>query len=892
MDQIPANSKATKQPSSQKFRSLAIESLEDRLVPTANLVNGILSIVGGATDNLIAVSRDDLTNEIVYVDNLVESGRWDSAMIQRIDIFGGAGNDTIGVDDNVVQAVSIAGNAGNDILKAGSGPTTIDGGLGDDQIFGGIAADLLFGSAGNDSIFGGAGKDNIEGGIGNDILGGGEGDDRIQGDAGNDTIAGMAGNDMLYGGLGDDEIYGGDDQHINVEDGNDLLVGGDGADAFSGGGGSNALVGGDIGDMDLDKGIALIQFTADNPISRLSDVDAQVAVESTENLTIAEITQLLGRAAAATSSQDAIIVVVDRTGTIRGVQIEAGVAAQFQTLGSFGQVFAVDGAAAKARTAAIFASNAAPLTSRSIQFISQTTITLREVQSQPGGYDPNTLVQAPANTNDLLRGPGFVAPVGIGQHFPPNVAFTPDANLFNIEASNRESLIQPGADGIKAPGDAAIMGRFNSLAYMPASGLSAATLPFMESWGGPTYISRGIGTLPGGIPLYKNGQLVGGIGVFFPGQTGYATEENSSLSADYDPTKPDRSFEAEYIAFAAAGGTSAGNASIGTLGGIAPVAGFDLPFGRIDIDGITVPVYGPMNPISGVGQLVSYGQSLGQGVNNGAIVGGTTPGTAITPGMTVPNGWLIGPRDASPGGGNLTAVDVQAIIQRGIAEANITRANIRLPLGTRTQMVFAVSDTNGNILGLYRMPDATVFSVDVAAAKSRNTAYYDDATALQPIDQVATIPAGASFTARTFRYLAEPRFPTAVDVNSNPGAFSILNVTNLFDTSLPATAYFNNVMGHDVFYPQTNFHEPSNPNQNGIVFFPGSAGLYKDTNGDGQRDIVGGVGVSGDGVDQDDVVTNGSLLTFNPNGIIPRADQTILQGIRLPYIKFSRNPRG
>jgi hypothetical protein len=66
--------------------------------------------------------------------------------------------------------------------------------------------------------------------------------------------------------------------------------------------------------------------------------------------------------------------------------------------------------------------------------------------------------------------------------------------------------------------------------------------------------SRGIATLPGGIPLYKNGILVGGIGVFFPGTTGTATEMNSSLSTTFDPSRLDRSLEAEFIAFMAAGG--------------------------------------------------------------------------------------------------------------------------------------------------------------------------------------------------------------------------------------------------------------------------------------------------------------------------------------------------
>ena len=48
----------------------------------------------------------------------------------------------------------------------------------------------------------------------------------------------------------------------------------------------------------------------------------------------------------------------------------------------------------------------------------------------------------------------------------------------------------------------------------------------------------------------------------------------------------------------------------------------------------------------------------------------------------------------------------------------------------------------------------------------------------------------------------------------------------------------------------TNFHDPNNPmNQNGVVFFPGSSPLYV------LGILAGGLGVSGDGVDQDDVVT-------------------------------------
>jgi len=53
--------------------------------------------------------------------------------------------------------------------------------------------------------------------------------------------------------------------------------------------------------------------------------------------------------------------------------------------------------------------------------------------------------------------------------------------------------------------------------------------------------------------------------------------------------------------------------------------------------------------------------------------------------------------------------------------------------------------------------------------------------------------------------------------------------------------------------------------------------------------LVGGLGVSGDGVDQDDYVTNAGSQGFEaPDNI--RADQVIIDGVRLPYLKFPRNP--
>jgi uncharacterized protein GlcG (DUF336 family) len=212
--------------------------------------------------------------------------------------------------------------------------------------------------------------------------------------------------------------------------------------------------------------------------------------------------------------------------------------------------------------------------------------------------------------------------------------------------------------------------------------------------------------------------------------------------------------------------------------------------------------------------------------------------------------------------------------------------------------VFAVADLRGNIVGLYRMPDATVFSIDVAVAKARNVAYYANPSLLQPIDQIAGVPAGTAFTARTFRFVADPRFPEGVD-GTPPGPFSQLNdgganpLTGLqVGNPLPASAY-QSVLGYDAFNPGTNFRDPADRlNQNGIVFFPGSAPVYKSQASGAAPTLAGGLGVSGDGVDQDDVITFTAEGGFFPPGSVLRADQVFVRGVRLPYQKFNRNPEG
>ena len=573
-------------------------------------------------------------------------------------------------------------------------------------------------------------------------------------------------------------------------------------------------------------------------------------------------------------------------------------------------------------------------------------MTFREVNSNPNSADP------------LVEGPGFVAPIGLGGHFPPEVAFTPPVDLFAIEHTNRDSIVHPGEDGDRGTADdITLTNRFNiDTAWVPLdtdgdgfddnpdidnNGLAdSLRLSAPESYGFvsgvfPSAQARGIATLPGGVPLFRdtdgNGQgdtLIGGIGVFFPGTDGTALFEQN-FQAGVGQTEKDRTnapkvLEAEFIAVVAAGGSNGGNAiAAGAKPPFHPVADLDIPFGRLDLVGIQLEVIGPTAGVLGLQDLIKFGnQNLGP--LTGAVSGTDQPvntmGDLAINGQCVPFGWLVTPHDGADldgvPGPDITAAEVEQIINAAVAEANLVRAAVRLPVSSRTRMVMAVTDTTGEVLGLFRMRDATVFSIDVAIAKARNTAYYADATALQTIDQIPGVPAGTAFTNRTIRFLSEPRFPDGIDAGPPNETFSILpdiaaatglpiggqaNGAALVETNLPIDiSAFDSVLGHDAFNPNTNFRDLGDgavgtgdpltdrrANQNGIVFFPGSTPVYG-SNGK----LIGGFGVSGDGVDQDDVVTFAGAQGFLPPDAVVRADEVFVNQVRLPYQKFLRNPHG
>jgi uncharacterized protein GlcG (DUF336 family) len=176
-------------------------------------------------------------------------------------------------------------------------------------------------------------------------------------------------------------------------------------------------------------------------------------------------------------------------------------------------------------------------------------------------------------------------------------------------------------------------------------------------------------------------------------------------------------------------------------------------------------------------------------------------------------------------------------------------------------MAIAVADLDGTIIGLYRMADGTVFSIDVAASKARNMVYFNSGA--RTAADLTGVPLGTAITNRTIGFGAQPLYPPGINGS--------------------AAGPFFNLYQSDVANPCTQGFQVAGPNQSGIVFFPGSVPLYR--NGM----LVGGLGISGDGVDQDDYVAAGGAAGFDAPAAI-RADQVIVRGVRLPYLKFPQNP--
>jgi len=423
------------------------------------------------------------------------------------------------------------------------------------------------------------------------------------------------------------------------------------------------------------------------------------------------------------------------------------------------------------------------------------------------------------------RTAGFI----IQEHFPPGIDFRSGGPLFGVQFSS-----------------------------LPCSDIKIPGLPL------------GLSGDPGSVPIYKNGEAVGGIGI----------EGDGVYTVDRDPSDFDQPFE-EVIAVAAARGLEAPSLIRGD---------------NILVDGIRL-AYLNVNNAPGPATL-AFG-SLPGSVDSLFPIRGAQP-SEFTPGIV---GGIAGEVDTrffpfvgSPTvtADSLTSTDVSTIIAHAAQQANITRAAIRQPLGSNARVSIAVVDTKGVVLGVFRQTDAPVFGFDVSVQKARTAAFYSAAGAGASlraaglgsyVDRAAAdglkLDGSVAFTDRAGGFLHRPFFPDGInDTAAGPfsrqlSEWSVFNLglqVDLIKTNLEAT-----LSGFTV--PCTSVPGLAN----GIQIFPGSAPLYK--NGV----LVGAIGISGDGVDQDDLIAGAGSSGFAPPAAI-RSDQVFVRGVRLPYLKFPRSP--
>jgi uncharacterized protein GlcG (DUF336 family) len=384
----------------------------------------------------------------------------------------------------------------------------------------------------------------------------------------------------------------------------------------------------------------------------------------------------------------------------------------------------------------------------------------------------------------------------------------------------------------------------------------------------------GLAADPGGMALYKNGIEAGGVGV----------EGDGVYALDLNPTDNDQPVE-ELVARAA------------TRHFETPP---DIQGDKIIVNGIRFPFVN--TPMPAQIQTAPFDQLRGQIL----VIGDLAPGiraaqpskfSLVAIDSSAPAGRVDSRFFPFKSGSALNANDVQQIIAQAASQAFITRAAIRQPENSAAEVNISVVDIDGRVLGIFSTIDAPIFGFDVCVQKARTAAFFSNSSAPARlrsagfgiyVDAAARdglkLDGSVAFTDRAAGFLSRPFFPDGID-GTDHGPFSVLigdfspfNDGLQSDLLLDAIARFF-TMG--TFSPGNCTGVPSLAN--GIQIFPGSVPLYKNGR------LAGAIGVSGDGVDQDDLISAMGSTGFEAPADI-RADRVFVRGVRLPYVKFPRHP--
>lgn len=480
------------------------------------------------------------------------------------------------------------------------------------------------------------------------------------------------------------------------------------------------------------------------------------------------------------------------------------------------------------------------------------------------------------------------------------------------------------------------------------------TRDFAATGPGPHRSPLGLAADPGGLPLYKAGVPVGGIGV--------AADDSYGLDAvisDLDRNDDELIATAGYFGFAP---------PLDRRGDRITADGKTFRFNDASFDQLANPGSSIAN-LEAQGRLIRvpgyFAGQLRDGLVFGSPGSGIRPDNQLYPGrdayvLVDRNGAeRYPPRAGADGSGALSAEEARVVVDEALAIANRARAQIRQPLGSQARVSISVVDTLGTVLALARTRDAPVFGIDVALQKARTSAFFSNRVAASQLQSRVPV---MYFAAEA---IPNPQTPTAVAITVSGSSrisdyLDRLREFTGLSTALADGAYaFSDRAGGNLsrpFYPDgiispqagplsrpyaqwSPFHDglqldlvytavafgvvhyldalgldltlqgnplpspfPDPPPgscagnirriANGIQIFPGSVPIYR-----GEQ-LVGAIGISGDGVDQDDMVAflglhNAGQRLGGTIGNAPparRADQLVVRGARLRYVQCPQAP--
>lgn len=579
------------------------------------------------------------------------------------------------------------------------------------------------------------------------------------------------------------------------------------------------------------------------------------AAPAQESLSIAEVQQIIAQAAAQASSQGqlATIAVTDRVGNVLGVFVMPGARATVAIPGApNGNDVDIQGLDVPAAGAAI-----------------AKAITGAYLSSAGNAFSTRVASQI------------------VQEHFPPSPTTIglESGPLFGVQFSQ-----------------------------LPCSDFNARA---SDGLIGPKRSPLGLSADPGGFPLYKNGVVVGGIGV--ASDPDYSLDPNI-LDVDNDID--------EFIALA------------GTIGFEAPV---EIRADRISADGTSLrytdATYNGLSNVSGASFAGTAGTVVAiNGYSAGAIIAGTAYGTeasGIRP-ATMAEFSLGGAFVMSDGAGNnrfpirggtdgadvgnpITQAEATAILEEAFIVISRSRAQIRRPLDSQAQVTLSLVDTRGQILGIVRSADAPIFGSDVSLQKARTANFFSapfaadellagDLEVPQYVQRVrdflgdpSALTGAFAFADRSGGNLSRPYFPDGEVGTPNGPLSRPIEQFNPFSTGLQSALVLQNLAEHLAFVTGASTNDTARgctklPHTagaprlgNGIQIFPGSVPVYRG------NQLIGGIGVSGDGIDQDDMISflglhNAGVRTGTINNAPSdiRADRIVVQvgtrQVRLRYV--------